>query len=94
MRRIVMSVLTAGALTLGTAGVALADTQFPPEGGQWDFGTGAGKVWSDYSHPEVCHSSSVNGDQYVQSGPTDPGIMSHAETGTTTGADESYYATC
>lgn len=50
------------ALTL-TGGAAFAATQYPAEGGQWNYGLTAGvHAYSDYYHPSQCHGSSVYND--------------------------------
>lgn len=82
--------LSAVAMLAGAAGSAMADTAYVG-GGTWDYGTGGGSVWSNYYHGNNCHSSSVDGSRYVDSGPTNPGIWSRASAPDTIWGDRSWW---
>lgn len=49
--------MTAAALVSGTA--CYAYTQYPAEGGQWNYGYTALGAYSDYLHPSAYHGSTV-----------------------------------
>jgi opacity protein-like surface antigen len=70
--------LAVGILLLA-AGPAMADVDHPKEGGEWNHGYDAGHVWSNYFHLERCHSSSAEGETFVDSGRTAAGKTSMAE---------------
>jgi lactococcin 972 family bacteriocin len=48
--------------SLGAASPAMAAVQYVG-GGTWDYGTGGGRVWSDYHHGSRRHQTSVNNGQ-------------------------------
>lgn len=41
------------------AGTAVAATQYPVQGGQWNYGFNGVGIYSDYLHGSQCHGSSV-----------------------------------
>jgi lactococcin 972 family bacteriocin len=85
------STLAAVALTMATAIPALATTA-NVSGGTWNYGTSDSRVWSDYYHGVNCHSSSVEGSSYVNSGNVGAKKYSRASSGTRWWAtDRSYY---
>lgn len=88
-KKVVVTGLAAAAVMAGGAGIAMAGDRVG--GGEWEHGVGGGKVWSNYFHPDNCHSSSVDGDKVVDSGPIDRGYWSYASTGDTIWADEAWW---
>lgn len=62
---------------LGTSVPALASVDYVG-GGRWDYGTGGGKVWSNYYHANKVHKSSVQGKSFVSSGWKKAGTTSYA----------------
>lgn len=54
--------LICGTALVGTMSmsVAKAYTQYPPEGGQWNYGVGVLGSYSDYINPTRDHGSTVN----------------------------------
>ena len=51
-----------GALATGVRTAALAGTQKPHEGGDWNYGVewGGNRAFSDYRHNDRCHGSTVS----------------------------------
>ncbi|KQB84203.1 lactococcin 972 family bacteriocin [Corynebacterium oculi] len=83
-----------GALVAGGAAAALA-VQVNVDGGTWNYGTGGGKVWSNYHHPTKRHGSSVQGKHYADSGCVNAGQWSYASAPDRSfRADHSYYRFC
>lgn len=62
LMRSVKTLVAAGLLMVTAAGSAYAVSQYPPEGGTWEYGTGwaTGWAWSYYTHPSQGHGSSVS----------------------------------
>ncbi|GLZ39015.1 hypothetical protein Acsp05_26390 [Actinokineospora sp. NBRC 105648] len=58
-KKVVITGLAGLAMAAAGAGIAMADTAYVG-GGTWDYGTGGGRVWSNYYHGSNCHSSSVD----------------------------------
>lgn len=52
----------------------------PAEGGTWDYGSSAGRTWSNF-HNEKPHSAWVRGHAFVDSGCTAGGDWARATTG-------------
>jgi hypothetical protein len=73
--------LVAAALTLVPTGVALANTQYPVEGGKWEYDNGFTSAWSYYT-VDRCHGSSItrNGTVVSRSVDTIAGQKSDAYT--------------
>jgi hypothetical protein len=87
--------IIAASITGAAGGVANA-TVVSAEGGSWDYGTGGGKVWSNYYHPDVTHKSSVkNGfGKFVESAWLTKGYTTYASTGwSPSGGNQSFYNT-
>ena len=90
--------LIAVALLVGTAGAAAATTQYPTEGGTWEYGNGVTSAWSYYT-VDYCHGSSItrNGTTVSRSADTRAGQPSNAYTNHapwTTGFHFYYRAGC
>ena len=75
-RRTAALTLATSILAVGFAVPAFAGTQ-NVSGGIWNYGTGGGRVWSDYFHAKNCHSSSVQG-QWFDSDSASRGQWSEA----------------
>lgn len=58
MRKKTRAALLTAALILGSAGAAFATTQYPAEGGTWEYGNGVTSAWSYYT-VDLCHGSSI-----------------------------------
>lgn len=82
---LLVPVFSIGMVNAGTAGAWLAlgqHTQYPSEGGQWNYGFYDIRIRSEYSHPSLCHGSTVVYDgQTVRSINTAAGYFSNASTG-------------
>ena len=90
----VVSTLAAAVLAIGMAAPALA-TVTRVGGGTWDYGTGGGRVWSNYHHGSKCHGSSVRGASgLVRSPDTRAGYWSYASDRDTIWVDRAYYRFC
>ncbi|KAB3523280.1 hypothetical protein GC425_01770 [Corynebacterium sp. zg254] len=77
--------LAGAALLLGGGGYLVlggseqgAQTVYPHEGGEWDFGSSGGRTWSNFKH-DAPHSASVRGHQFVDSGCVAGGSWARAE---------------
>jgi lactococcin 972 family bacteriocin len=57
-KRILAGLALTGALCSVT-GTAVAATQYPVQGGTWNYGLNGAGAYSDYYHGSVCHGSSV-----------------------------------
>lgn len=79
LKKVVTSLVLSGAI-LGSGITAFASTDYVG-GGKWDYGTGGGKVWSNYYHGTKTHKSSVDGSSYVSSGWIGKGKTSYASSG-------------
>lgn len=82
LKQTILSALVAMFIMTGTAaGVAVAESR-GVGGGFWTFGTtgtfGGGEVYSNYFHRRNCHTSSVIGEYYANSGPTAAGYRATA----------------
>lgn len=88
-KKVVVTGLAAAAAMAAGAGIAMAGEHVG--GGEWEHGVGGGRVWSNYYHPHNCHSSKVDGEQIVDSGPIDPGYWSYASSGDTIWVDETWW---
>ncbi|MDH2456677.1 lactococcin 972 family bacteriocin [Corynebacterium bovis] len=90
---------TAAAVVLGTitgnVATAAAAVQYVG-GGTWEYGTGGGKVYSDYYHAAVKHGSSVRGKSgLVQSPCVSPGEWARVSDNTKFfGRNESFWRHC
>lgn len=94
LKKKVLSLLAAGALSVGVVGPAAA-VVVDAEGGKWDYGNANGIVWSHYYHGSQCHGSSVVGNIRVNSGNTRPGVWARASAESRWWAsDKSYYRKC
>lgn len=71
------SLVLCGALLGSGVTAAFASTAYVG-GGKWDYGTGGGKVWSNYYHGSKVHKSSVQGAYYYDSGWKSAGVTSYA----------------
>ncbi|MDQ0029864.1 lactococcin 972 family bacteriocin [Arthrobacter bambusae] len=60
LKKTVAGIALTGALC-SVAGTAVAGTQYPAEGGTWNYGYNIG-IYSDYMHGSRCHGSSVRND--------------------------------
>ena len=76
LKKMISTMLICGTI-LGTSITAFASVDYVG-GGKWDYGTGGGKVWSNYSHDSRVHKSSVQGKQFVSSGWVQAGTTSYA----------------
>ncbi|CNF06940.1 bacteriocin%2C lactococcin 972 family [Mycobacterium tuberculosis] len=77
VKRAVKVALTAGVITMATAGPAMATVKYVG-GGTWDYGATA-TTWSNYYHGSVCHGSSVYADAVLVRSPnTAAGYWSYA----------------
>ena len=91
-KRKLIATLAATAAVMGMATPAFADVAYV-SGGTWNYGTGGGRVWSDYYHGRNCHRSSVQGQYYVSSGNVRAGLWSRASAPDRLFAvDHSYYS--
>lgn len=91
LKRKVGTTLATGVMLLAFASPALAATAYVG-GGTWNYGTGAGRVWSDYLHNTKCHGSSVQGQYYASSGNVSPRYWARASAPDRRWvADHSYY---
>jgi len=81
MRKKTSAALLTAALMLGSAGAAYATTQYPVEGGTWEYGNGVTSAWSYYT-VDRCHGSSIThaGDTVSRSVDTAAGQRSNAYT--------------
>lgn len=82
MRKKARAALLAAALVMGSAGAAFATTQYPAEGGTWEYGNGVTSAWSYYT-VDRCHGSSItrtDGTLVVRSIDTAAGKTSNAYT--------------
>lgn len=61
IRVLICSLMLLG--TIGMGNVARAATQYPPEGGQWNYGFGVLGSYSDYLNSQVTHGSTVKDGQ-------------------------------
>ncbi|WP_415966750.1 lactococcin 972 family bacteriocin [Faecalitalea cylindroides] len=59
------------AATLATSSMVSAATQYPPEGGVWNYGINLSGSYSAYLHPNLYHGSTVNhnGNKYASQAP-------------------------
>ncbi|WP_448854194.1 lactococcin 972 family bacteriocin [Corynebacterium frankenforstense] len=71
-----MALVAVGCATAIAAGLACVPqsgsdeerhTVHPQEGGEWDFGSSAGRTWSNFLHQES-HASTVRGHAFVDTG--------------------------
>lgn len=60
------------------AGVVATAEAVPRDGGDWIYGVGGGRVWSNYWHPQANHGSSVQGMRFVDSGCQGPHVWARA----------------
>lgn len=90
LKKTVIAGLAIAATMTAGAGVAMAAREYVG-GGIWDYGTGGGRVWSDYYHGANCHSSSVDGAYYETSGPVSAGRWAYADAPDTIWVDSSYW---
>ncbi|XAS69264.1 lactococcin 972 family bacteriocin [Micrococcaceae bacterium Sec5.7] len=94
VKKVMAGVALTGALVTAGAGAANAWTQWPVEGGTWNYGYNAG-VYSDYIN-STCHGSSVYTDWGNSiSVNTPPDKWANAwHTGNTWTHNSWYYRTC
>ncbi len=59
LKRKAASLVLAGAISIGSAAVAMAATAYPAQGGRWDYGLSGTTYFSNYWHPSANHGSSV-----------------------------------
>jgi Bacteriocin (Lactococcin_972) len=85
VKKSVASAIAALGLSVGVAAPALATLAYPA-GGIWDYGTGGGRVWSDFNQGASWHGSSVAGKTNYSSPCTEPGTFSLAS------AEDRWYA--
>ena len=91
LKEFVVTSVAAVAVAVGGAGVAIAAVEHV-DGGTWDYGEEGDVVWSDYHHPDNCHSSSVKvGDRVIDSGPTRKGEWSRVKAEASLWSAESAY---
>lgn len=90
IKRTIAALALTGALS-GVAGAAVADTQYPADGGQWNYGFTGVDIYSDYLAYR-CHGSSVMNDWgYNSSINVASGYWSNARLGATPWTHNSYY---
>lgn len=81
LKHVLLSLFVTILLSAGAAGVADAASR-GVGGGFWVYGTtgtfGGGEVYSNYFHRRNCHTSSVIGKYYANSGPTRAGYRATA----------------
>ena len=100
MRRFLSGSVLTAAMVLGGATAAFATTEYPAEGGRWDYGYIAVSqtMNSDYYHDSRCHGSSVKHgvDRWDRSVDTAGGYTAHAGLGWVGVWDnrEYYYRVC
>ena len=58
-RKVMAGIALTGALFAIGAGSASAATQYPVQGGTWNYGYNGSGVYSDYFNGSICHGSSV-----------------------------------
>ena len=90
LRTTLACMITAAAIGVGAP--AFADITYP-SGGTWSHGTGGGRVWSNYHHPNRCHGSSVQGEWYEEDY-AGAGRWSRADAADTWWVDEAWYKFC
>ena len=76
IRVLICSLMLLG--TIGMGNVARAATQYPPEGGQWNYGVGVLGSYSDYLNSQVTHGSTVKDGQKKYSASAPAGSWSQA----------------
>ncbi len=93
-KKAIASAIAAFALTVGVATPALATIR-SVGGGTWDYGTGGGRVWSNFYHGSRDHASSVQGETYMTSRCMPKGYTSYARANDRFWVvDRSYYRFC
>lgn len=55
----IVATLTLTGVLCSIAGTAVAATQYPTQGGTWNYGLNGAGAYSDYYHGSLCHGSSV-----------------------------------
>jgi lactococcin 972 family bacteriocin len=96
IKKVIASVALTGALLTVGAGAANAWTQYPVQGGTWNYGYNGTGVYSDYYNAGLCHGSSVYTDWGASiSVDTAPGKWANAwHTGNTWTHNSWYYRIC
>lgn len=92
MRRVFATVSLAAGITIGSAGAALAVTEYVG-GGAWDHGfMGNDYVYSNYYHGSVCHGSTAVG-TYTSRASAPAGSTSYAQAPRANSNNETYWRT-
>ncbi|MEV5593879.1 lactococcin 972 family bacteriocin [Streptomyces sp. NPDC052496] len=82
--------LATGAIIVAAAAPALAAED--AGGGKWSHGVGANYVYSNYKHPKVYHSSSVEGAYWAKSACEKEGVWAKASAQKkSVGINKAYY---
>ncbi|MGO4586217.1 lactococcin 972 family bacteriocin [Arthrobacter sp. 2RAF6] len=91
MKKALAGLALTGALS-SVAGTAVAATQYPVEGGHWNYGFNGVGIYSDYFHGSRCHGSSVWNDWgNNRSIDVSPGQWSNSWLGATPWTNNKYY---
>jgi lactococcin 972 family bacteriocin len=95
LKKTMATVALTGTLAVAGASAANAWTQYPVQGGTWNYGYHWG-IYSDYLNNTLCHGSSVQNDWgYNSSINTAPGYWAQAShTGNVWTNNRWYYRTC
>lgn len=77
---IVALILVIGGVLAITGGKDFSESVIPAEGGRWDYGSSAGRTWSNFLNDKP-HSASVQGHEFHDTGCIKGETWARAQTG-------------